>query len=81
MAGIIDFPPLTKCNHEQVTRFGALRGFVADVYYENNTLSFTFGRHRQLIVIHNYKGEQWLKDGMRVEVDFDQRTITHNRHK
>jgi hypothetical protein len=81
MSQSTDLPPLTNCNNYQNTKFGALRGFVSDVYYENNILSFTFGRHRQVIMIYNYKGEQWLKDGMRVEVDFDQRIITHNRNE
>ena len=82
MAFSIDLPPLSSCGKDQqITRFGSLRGFVSDVHHENNILSFSFGRHQQLIMIYNFKGENWLKNGMYVEVDFDQRTITHKRNE
>ena len=75
----VDLPPLSSCDKDQqITKFGRLRGFVSDVYYENNILSFSFGSHKQIITLFNFKGDQWLKDGMYIEVDFDQRSITHD---
>lgn len=56
-------------------RYGSITAIVSDVSYIGNTLSFTFGRHKQQIQVFGCIGEQWLKDGMLVEVDFDQNTI------
>lgn len=82
MACISSLPPFIGCNKdEQITKFGSSSGFISDVEYTKNSVSFRFGLQQQLITIFNFDGDHWLQNGMYVEVDFDQRTITRKRNE
>ncbi len=75
MACSVDLPPLDSCNNNRKITFQVLRGIVSNVLYFDNALSFEFGTHRQIITVYNYSGDQWLQNGMNVEVDFDNKII------
>jgi hypothetical protein len=76
MACIVGLPPLENCDKSIKITFSVLRGIVSDVLYLGNTVSFNVGQHGQMVTVYNYIGDQWLKNGMMVEVDFDKKEIT-----
>lgn len=75
MACSINLPPKVECSDVPVFRFGKATGIVSEMSVDETGFSFEFGANRQLVNVENHMAPDWLRNGVKVEIDFDTQTI------
>lgn len=62
--------------NQPIVRFDPVIGNVSNVRVDNTSFSFQFGLNNQMVSVLNAEKPDWLRDGVRVEIDFGQKTIS-----